>query len=87
MKVCVIGAGQAGFQVCESLVSKGFTGELTLFGQEAVLPYQRPPLSKAFLSGKLETDRLLLRPKEFYSDNQIKLFSGRRVEHVNMKSF
>ena len=65
MKVCVVGGGQAGFQVCESLVSKGFKGKLVLIGEESFPPYQRPPLSKNYLSGKLDRDRLFLRPKEY----------------------
>ena len=46
MKVCVIGGGQAGFQVCESMVSKGYKGKLTLISEEPFLPYQRPHYQK-----------------------------------------
>ncbi|OUU75703.1 MAG: hypothetical protein CBC29_01910 [Methylococcaceae bacterium TMED69] len=85
MKVCVIGGGQAGFQVCESLVSKGFKGKLVLIGEEPFPPYQRPPLSKNYLSGKLDRDRLFLRPKEYYADNGIELIYGQRVDDINLK--
>ena len=84
MKVCVIGAGQAGFQVCESLVSKGFKGKLVLIGEEPFPPYHRPPLSKNYLSGKLDRDRLFLRPKEYYADNGIELIYGQRVDDINL---
>ena len=84
MKVCVIGGGQAGFQVCESLVSKGYKGKLTLISEEPFLPYQRPPLSKNFLSGKLKRDRLFLRSKEYYIDNGIELICDQRVDDIDL---
>jgi 3-phenylpropionate/trans-cinnamate dioxygenase ferredoxin reductase subunit len=51
--VLVVGAGQAGAQAVASLRQEGFEGSITLIGDEPVLPYQRPPLSKAFLAGTL----------------------------------
>ena len=84
MKVCVIGGGQAGFQVCESMVSKGYKGKLTLISEEPFLPYQRPPLSKNFLSGKLKRDRLFLRSKEYYIDNGIELICEQRVDDIDL---
>jgi 3-phenylpropionate/trans-cinnamate dioxygenase ferredoxin reductase subunit len=51
--VLVAGAGQAGAQAVASLRQEGFEGSITLIGDEPVLPYQRPPLSKAFLAGTL----------------------------------
>ena len=84
MKVCVIGGGQAGFQVCESLVRKDFQGKLFLVDKENFSPYQRPPLSKSYLSGELEKDRIFFRPKEYYQDNGIELICGQRVEDVNL---
>ena len=60
-RIVVVGAGQAGFQAAASLREAGFAGSLTLVGEEAALPYQRPPLSKAYLAGKTDARGLLLR--------------------------
>ena len=73
MSVVVIGAGQAGLQTIMSLRQGGYEGDITLIGDEAYLPYQRPPLSKAYLSGKMERERLFLKPEDFYSDNNVTL--------------
>ena len=54
-QVVVVGAGHAAGQVAVALRQKGFTGGITLIGEEPWVPYQRPPLSKAFLAGELET--------------------------------
>ena len=72
-KVVVIGAGQAGASLVARLRAKGFTGDVTLIGEEHVPPYQRPPLSKAYLLGEMEADRLFLRPASYYADNHIAL--------------
>jgi 3-phenylpropionate/trans-cinnamate dioxygenase ferredoxin reductase subunit len=71
--VVVIGAGQAGASLVAKLRSDGFDGEITLIGQEPVPPYQRPPLSKAFLLGEMEEERLYLRPAAFYAEHAIGL--------------
>ena len=71
--VVVIGAGQAGSALVARLRNKGFDGQVTLVGTEPVPPYQRPPLSKAYLMGDMEEDRLYLRPASFYSDQNIAL--------------
>ena len=65
MSVVVIGAGQAGLQTIMSLRQGGYEGDITLIGDEAYLPYQRPPLSKAYLSGKMERERLFLKAGRF----------------------
>ena len=59
--IVVIGAGQAGSSLVAKLRKDGFEGEITLIGAETALPYQRPPLSKAYLLGELEAARLYLR--------------------------
>ncbi len=64
--VVVIGAGQAGASVVARLRAKGHEGPITLIGEEPVPPYQRPPLSKGYLLGEMEADRLMLRSPEFY---------------------
>ena len=69
----VIGAGQAGCSLVAKLRAEGFAGQITLIGVEPVPPYQRPPLSKAYLLGDMAQDRLYLRPVEFYADHAITL--------------
>jgi 3-phenylpropionate/trans-cinnamate dioxygenase ferredoxin reductase subunit len=71
--VAIIGAGQAGFQAAASLRDTGFAGRVLLIGDEPVLPYQRPPLSKSYLAGQSGLDDLWLRPAEFYAKQQIDL--------------
>ena len=73
MSVVVIGAGNYGLQKIMSLRQGGYKVYITLIGDEAYLPYQRPPLSKAYLSGKMERERLFLKPDDFYSDNNVTL--------------
>src|SRR5579871_3264473 len=64
----IIGAGQSGAQAVATLRSEGFAGEITMVGDEPFAPYQRPPLSKAYLMGTMERDRLFLKPDAFYKD-------------------
>lgn len=71
--VVIIGAGQAGYQVAASLRQEGFQGEVTLIGDEAGLPYQRPPLSKAYMLGKIGVSNLRFRPAEYYAEHRITL--------------
>jgi 3-phenylpropionate/trans-cinnamate dioxygenase ferredoxin reductase subunit len=83
--VAIIGAGQAGFQVAASLHDEGFTGKVLLIGDEPVLPYQRPPLSKSYLAGESDADELWLRPAEFYQKQQIELVHGETVTAIDRK--
>ena len=78
----VIGAGQAGASLVARLRAKGFDGQITLIGAEPVPPYQRPPLSKKFLLGEVEEERLYLRPAAWYAENGIDLRMGDAVEAV-----
>ncbi len=71
--VIVIGAGQAGASCVAKLRAGGFDGMITLIGAEAVPPYQRPPLSKAYLMGEMALERLFLRPLSFYDEQGITL--------------
>lgn len=75
----VIGGGQAGASLVAKLRSEGFDGKITLICAENVLPYQRPPLSKAYLLGEMALDRLLLRPAEWYAQNNIDVMLNTRV--------
>ncbi|PQA86580.1 pyridine nucleotide-disulfide oxidoreductase [Marinicaulis flavus] len=75
-RILIIGAGQAGAQAAVSLRQGGFKGVITMIGAEPAPPYQRPPLSKAYLKGELEEQRLYLRPAEFYEAQEIDLRLG-----------
>lgn len=74
--VVIIGAGQGGFQSAASLRDAGFAGRITLVGDEPHLPYQRPPLSKAYLAGKLDEEGLNLRPASYFERHDIELCMG-----------
>ncbi|MDO6521922.1 FAD-dependent oxidoreductase [Shimia thalassica] len=84
--VVVIGAGQAGSSLVAKLRNGGFQGNVTLIGEEPVAPYQRPPLSKKYLLGEMELDRLLLRPESFYSDNAIDLHLNETVQSIDTEN-
>ena len=71
--IVVVGAGQAGYQVAASLRQEGYDGAITLIGDEAGLPYQRPPLSKAYLQGKIGVANLRFRPEQYFADQRIEL--------------
>jgi len=81
--IIVVGAGQAGFQVAASLRDEGYAGPVTLVGEEPGLPYQRPPLSKAFLSGKAGPEQINLRPDSFYPGRGISLLASERVVGID----
>ncbi|WP_170341055.1 NAD(P)/FAD-dependent oxidoreductase [Ruegeria arenilitoris] len=81
--IVVIGAGQAGSSLVAGLRKGGFDGAITLIGAEPVLPYQRPPLSKAYLLGEMELERLYLRPESFYAENDITLRLGQQVGAID----
>ncbi|MFK7835173.1 MAG: NAD(P)/FAD-dependent oxidoreductase [Sulfitobacter sp.] len=82
-KVIVIGAGQAGSSCVAKLRNGGFEGDVTLIGAEPVPPYQRPPLSKAYLLGDMALERLFLRPEAFYTENNIDLRMGAEVTAID----
>ena len=72
-KVVIAGAGHAAGQLVASLKQQKFAGQIVLVGDEPHLPYQRPPLSKKFLSGDLALERLFIKPASLYDDSQIEL--------------
>ncbi|WP_296630471.1 FAD-dependent oxidoreductase [Rhodoluna sp.] len=82
-KILIIGAGQAGMQIADSLREEGFTGSITMIGDESQLPYQRPPLSKAFLYGEADEESLEFRNQKFYADNNIELVLGDAVVNIS----
>ncbi len=81
-KIVIVGAGQAASQSVDTLRRKGYKGALTLVGDEPLPPYQRPPLSKKYLAGALERDRLLIRPAQFYADHNVETRFGRRAVEI-----
>lgn len=84
--VVIIGAGQAGAQTIISLRQAGYEGNISLIGDETELPYQRPPLSKKYLSGEMEAERLYFRPQEFYDKENVSLYLGRRAAEIDRKA-
>jgi 3-phenylpropionate/trans-cinnamate dioxygenase ferredoxin reductase subunit len=82
--VLIVGASQAGAQLATSLREFGATCPITLVGAEDHLPYQRPPLSKAYLSGKAEAEALLIRSAAYYADHGIEVVTGERIDHVDL---
>ena len=81
--VVVVGAGQAGFSFVSKLRNLGFEDTITLIGSESAPPYQRPPLSKKYLLGEMDIERLYLRPLSFYKDQNINLRLNKEVTSVN----
>ena len=77
--IIIIGGGQAGAQAIDTLRREGFGGRLVLVSDEPYLPYQRPPLSKKFLSGELAADRLPFRHQSFYDEHRVELKLGVRA--------
>src|SRR5882762_3079274 len=77
--VVIVGAGHAGFQLAASLRQLGFKEPVRLLNDEAHLPYQRPPLSKAYLKGTGGPDSLMFRPAKFYADQTIELIADHAI--------
>jgi 3-phenylpropionate/trans-cinnamate dioxygenase ferredoxin reductase subunit len=69
----IVGAGLAGAKAAETLRAEGFDGRLLLLGEEAERPYERPPLSKAYLRGEADRDSLYVHPEGFYASHDIEL--------------
>jgi 3-phenylpropionate/trans-cinnamate dioxygenase ferredoxin reductase subunit len=81
----IVGAGQAAAQAVDSLRREGFDGRLVVVGDEQHMPYQRPPLSKKFLSGELPLERLLVKPAAFYDGARVELKLGVRAEGLDLQ--
>jgi len=79
----IAGAGHAGGQTAISLRQAGYEGRIIVCGDEPVPPYQRPPLSKKYLSGELALERVFLRPEVFYARNDIELRLGSAVREID----
>ena len=81
--VVVVGAGHSAGQLVARLRAEGHQGAITMAGAETHPPYQRPPLSKNYLSGEVGVERVLLRPASFYAENDIDLRLGTRVHEID----
>ncbi|MDQ7251247.1 NAD(P)/FAD-dependent oxidoreductase [Dongia sedimenti] len=77
--IVIVGAGQAGVALAAKLRALGHAGRLILIGDEKVPPYQRPPLSKKYVSGELDVERLLIRPRDWYAEQNVELRLEERV--------
>lgn len=82
-RVVIVGAGHAGGSVAANLRQWGWTGPIVLIGEEPLPPYQRPPLSKAWLKGEAGAEDLELRPASFYAEHTIELRLGVRAERID----
>lgn len=77
--VIIVGAGHGGYQLAASLRQAGFSPRICLINDEAHLPYQRPPLSKAYIKGSAGPESLMFRPEKFYQEQKVELIAGRVV--------
>lgn len=84
-RVVVVGASVAGVHAVDALRDQGFDGEVTLVGAEPTLPYDRPPLSKAALSHSLPEADLLLRPRDWYAEQDVELRLGSPAVHLAVR--
>jgi 3-phenylpropionate/trans-cinnamate dioxygenase ferredoxin reductase component len=84
--VVIVGAGHAAVQAVDTLRREGHVGPIVLVGDEPYLPYNRPPLSKKYLSGELERERLWLRSSQFYQQHRVETRLGVRVTAIDRAS-
>jgi 3-phenylpropionate/trans-cinnamate dioxygenase ferredoxin reductase subunit len=82
----IAGASLAGAKAAETLRSEGFDGRVVLIGEEPVRPYERPPLSKAYLRGEVDFDSAAVHPPEFYEEHDIELLTSTTVLSVDPKA-
>ncbi|WP_372778986.1 NAD(P)/FAD-dependent oxidoreductase [Litorivivens sp.] len=81
--VVIIGAGQAGCDLTAALRQQGFEGRIVMVGEEPALPYRRPPLSKAYLSGDMTEEQLYIKPASTYEKQNVEVITGVRVERID----
>ncbi len=84
-RIVILGAGHGGGAVAAMLRQLGFAGEISLIGEEPIAPYQRPPLSKAWLKGEVDAEGLALRPESFYAEHDIDLRLNTRVTSIDRR--
>lgn len=81
--VVIVGASHAAVQAIDTLRREGHEGRIVLVGDEPYLPYNRPPLSKKYLSGEMERERLFLRSEQFYEQSRTEVRLGLRVTAID----
>lgn len=81
--IIIVGGGHGGAQAAIALRQNGYVGPVTIIGRENELPYERPPLSKEYMAGEKEFERICIRPRAFWEDKGIDLLLGRSVEAVD----
>ncbi|MET0364223.1 MAG: FAD-dependent oxidoreductase, partial [Sphingobium sp.] len=81
--ILIVGAGHAGAQAAITLRQLKYAGTIGMIGDEAEVPYERPPLSKDYMSGDKPFDRILIRPETFWAERDISMILGQRVTHVD----
>lgn len=82
----IVGAGHAAAELATNLGDKGWPGRILLIGEEPHLPYHRPPLSKAYLSGSVTTEGLLIKPRATYEKANVEIITGRRVCKIDREA-
>ncbi len=82
-RVVIVGAGHAAGQLVATLKQLKFAGDITLVGEEPWYPYQRPPLSKKFLAGEFPAERLYVKPRSFYEDDNIDVRLNTRISDID----
>ncbi|WJR67567.1 FAD/NAD(P)-binding oxidoreductase [Neorhizobium sp. CSC1952] len=85
-RLVIVGAGQAGFALAAKLRALKDARPITIVGSETVIPYQRPPLSKKYLLGEMEFERLTFRPETWYPENNVELLLSTYVEEIDRKA-
>ena len=81
--VLIVGTGHGGAQAAIALRQRGFTGTIGMAGEEPEIPYERPPLSKDYLAGNKEFDRILIRPATFWAERNVAMLTGQRIIAVD----
>ncbi|WBU64320.1 NAD(P)/FAD-dependent oxidoreductase [Paracoccus aerodenitrificans] len=84
MDILILGAGQAAASMAARLRALGHDGGITVLGDEAIAPYQRPPLSKAYLLGEMSLDRLTLRGEDWWRENDVRLLTGAKANAIDL---
>ena len=82
-KIVIIGGGQASLSCASQLRSLGFKGDICMICEESYYPYQRPPLSKKFLTGQFLEERLLLKKVDYYKINNIKVLISKKATKID----
>ncbi|HEX5542227.1 MAG TPA: FAD-dependent oxidoreductase [Micromonospora sp.] len=82
----IVGASLAGAKAAETLRAEGFTGRVVLIGDETERPYERPPLSKGFLQGRQERDKVFVHDEGWYAAHEVELMLGRRATGLDLNT-